>query len=364
MASTYYGDTLPQWLIEFNSTLEDQARNFLPWEPLHSLGGYKSQRGDPLFYDPVRKSSDFRHDQKQIGEDGVFTHTPLGNKVLTDLAIEALRRVSLGGGEFTDLLMIGYSSSDYIGHTYGPESMEVADTFLRLDIQIGRLLDYLDATLGQENYVVFLTSDHGVTDSPALQLLSGKPLRTLNSQKLRQEADAAVEAKFSVDPQWVIHSDGTISLNRSELERVGIDVKEVCREMGRTIMGMEGISDVLGCDQTSWRHSRIDSLMRNGYHPERSADILYHLEAGYTFRETEFKGGDHGSGADDDTHVPIIFYGKGVKAGHTSRRVSITDIFPSLLNLSGITTQSGLSGRNLLEKTTPIDPDGPGTQTK
>ncbi|MBT8319734.1 MAG: alkaline phosphatase family protein, partial [Gramella sp.] len=173
ISSTYYMEKLPKWVQEFNAS--DIAESYLKtWAPLKNIESYIESGNDTNDFEGGyngMQSATFPYDLKalapQNGEYELIKATPFGNDLTAEFAKAAVKGESLGKDDFTDVLTLSFSSTDYVGHNFGVNSKEVQDTYLRLDLAIGDFLKYLDQNIGEGEYVVFLTADHGAVEVPS-----------------------------------------------------------------------------------------------------------------------------------------------------------------------------------------------------
>ncbi|MDT8348124.1 MAG: alkaline phosphatase family protein, partial [Flavobacteriaceae bacterium] len=173
VSSTYYFEKLPEWVNTFNNSTQKEAY-LTTWETLYPIGTYSQSDIDNSPYEGVfegKETPTFPYDLKKLAPKnngfGIVKYSPFGNSYLTDFALEAILQEQLGNHGTTDFLSISYSSPDYIGHKFGANAIETEDTYLRLDLEIQRLLNFLDDNLGKNNYTFVLTADHGAVHVPA-----------------------------------------------------------------------------------------------------------------------------------------------------------------------------------------------------
>ena len=127
---------------------------------------------------------------------GSISSTPFGNSLVTDFSIKAIEGEKLGEDNITDFLLIDFSSTDYVGHQFGANSKEVQDTYIRLDKEIERLLNYFDNKIGKNNYTLFLTADHGASDAPGFLKDNKIPINYFNSKKFKRHIEKALMKSF------------------------------------------------------------------------------------------------------------------------------------------------------------------------
>ena len=261
--------------------------------------------------------------------------------------MQAIRSENLGKGKSTDFIAISFSSTDYVGHMYGTNAIELEDTYLRLDRDIAALLNFLDKWTGN-NYLLFLTADHGAANNPKYATD-----RHLNAGKFESGAFVDTLKKYIKD---VYGSDSLIAnasahniyLNRTYIESKKLNLEEIQNKCAAFVTKLSGVSVAMTATELSRGLNRtgIYSLMQNGFNVKRSADVMIQLQPGWVdwYSKT---GTSHGTGYSYDTHVPLIFFGKRIKSGSFAESVSICDIAPTISTLLNIEFPNGNSGKSL-----------------
>ena len=273
----------------------------------------------------------------------------MGTASPTDFALTALSEEKLGQDDVPDFLAISFSSSDLVGHEYGVNSKEVQDIYLRLDLEIKRLLDTLDQDVGAGQYVLFLTSDHGASHVTSylqdLDLPAGVVVRDNYMPKLND----FLEYRYGTTDVLEYHTDDQIFLDHKVIANLDLNLKEVQHVIANEILSYEGIERVYTAHQlnNSNYEGGIAELVKNGYSQKSSGDVFYILKSGHA--DYASKGSSHGTPYAYDTHVPLIFFGKGIKPGSTVKRTEIPDIAPTISALLGIAFPSGMSGEPISE---------------
>ena len=354
ITSSYYMDELPSWLKKFNDP-ENIGRYINDWQLLYDVESYDIKREDDNNFEKLFKGkndSAFPYLTESLMEknDGfdMIKETPYGNTMTTDLAIAAIEGESLGQGKYTDILSISYSSPDYVGHNFGVFSLETEDTYLRLDLEIKRLLNYLDNNIGNNNYSLFITGDHGALEIPAYLNSIGENAMAVNESKFRKEVEQflieSYKGKFNESPIEDVQNN-QLYINYDVVDYLEID--DFKNKIIEHLETYDFISSAHSLDKlvSSSELTEYQELIKNGYHPDRSGDIVFILEP-QTIIYGE-KGTTHGSGYNYDTHVPLIFYGKGIKKGETKSRTNIVDIAPTINALLGLKPNETYTGKAL-----------------
>lgn len=349
MTSTYYMDALPQWVKDFN-TPSNIASYLKPWNTLYDISLYEESGSDLSDYEQGfngKSTSEFPYDLKALMElnEGydIIKSTPFGNTMITDFALSAIEAESLGVDDYTDFLTVSYSSTDYIGHNFGINSVELQDTYLRLDLEVERLLNYLDAKVGAGNYTLFLTSDHGAVDVPSfltdVHIPSGYvPKNSFASLYTN------LKNKYGVSDLIMKISNDQVFLNQERITALKVNLEDVQKFVVNEIISYPHIKKAYTATtmQTRYFKEGAEKMLQNGYHQKLSGDVLFTLESGVISYDS--KGTTHGSGYNYDTHVPLLFYGNGIQPGKTYKRTNVTDIAPTISALLGIALPSGATG--------------------
>ncbi len=253
------------------------------------------------------------------------------------------------------MLALSFSSPDIMGHQFGPHSREMYDMYLRLDLELERFFDYLDEAIGMENVLIFLTVDHGVADIPMYVesntgYYSGKTIQEALNAALRQE--------LGVDSLIRDISNEQVFLDGERLKVHQLDPQQILAITKANLPAEQGIYDIMlasDLGQCGW----IDvlcTLVKNGYHPQRSGDMLLVMQPGWISDYSRDGGTTHGSPFSYDTHVPMMWMGWKIPRGITYERTEIPDIAPTLALLLGTSFPNGTTRTlmvPLLESITP-----------
>ena len=352
ITSSYYVDRMPDWVNEFNSSLKVEAYK-KTWNTLNPIDEYEESGSDSNNYEELfvgENNSGFPHEIskyfKENDEFDVISETPFGNSITTDFSIEAIIQERLGIDEIPDFISISYSSTDKIGHRYGVNSIEVQDTYLRLDLELERLLNFLDKNIGYGEYTLFLTADHAAMHVPSFLKDSKIPAGHIEGSVIAEELFKELESRFGMNIIEAINYN-EIYLDREalrELEKKGMTSSQVRQGVAEIMYDIDNIERVYTSDQLRnfGASDSFDRMVFKGYNPKRSGDIFFIQSPGFV--DDDPKGSSHSSAMIYDTHVPLIFYGQGIKKGVTSKRTEVTDIAPTLAVLLGIGMPNGTTG--------------------
>jgi len=349
MTSSYYMDTLPQWVQDFN-TPSNIASYLKPWNTLYDISLYDESSSDLSDYEQGfngKSTPEFPYDLKALMElnqgYNIIKSTPFGNTMITDFALSAIEAESLGVDDYTDFLTVSYSSTDYIGHNFGINSVELQDTYLRLDLELERLLNYLDTKLGAGNYTLFLTSDHGAVEVPSFLTDVHIPSGYVPENSFAS-LYTNIKKKYGVSDLIMKISNNQVFLNHQRITALKVSLEDVQKFVVNEIISYPHIKKAYTATtmQTRYFKEGDEKMLQNGYHQKLSGDVLFTLEPGVISYGP--KGTTHGSGYNYDTHVPLLFYGNRIQPGKTYERTSVTDIAPTISALLGIALPNGATG--------------------
>lgn len=354
ITSTFYRKDLPGWLQNFNSKKLPAHYLKFGWNTVLPLEKYTESLPDDNPYEKANGKSkpvfpyDFK-EQLAKGSFDILRSTPFGNDVTKDLAIATIEGEALGMDSICDLLCISFSSTDYIGHAFGPRSVELEDTYIRLDKNLEELFTHLDNKVGKGNYTLFLTADHGVSEVPAylqsLKINAGYADVLAIKKKLKE----ALNKEYG-DSLVLEYMNQQVYLNDSIINLKKLDKFAVERSCEKVLMKQNEVSEVILGEELNLQSQPdvlFKGLVQRGYHSKRSGDVLVTYRPG--FMEHEKTGTTHGTPFSYDTHVPLLFYGKGINPGSTLRTVHITDIAATICQLLNIPYPNGNIGEPISE---------------
>lgn len=350
ISSSYYMDSLPDWVATFNES-EAAERYRTPWKTLKGINSYAESGLDDVPYESPFQGEEapvFPHDLPALwdanGNFDILRYSPYGNSLTLDFALEAIEAEELGADIIPDFLSISFSSTDYVGHKFGVNSKEVQDTYLRLDQDLARLLDYLDRKVGEGEYTVFLTADHGAGHVPAYLQDLKVPAGYWDTGQLGTKFRDFVQFRYGNTGIVQAFSNSQVFLDHQVLRSLDLSPREVQETLAAELLGYEGIQEVYTAYQlrnTEYTEG-IAAILQNGYHQKRSGDVL--IVPAPATPDYSPTGSTHGSPYIYDTHVPLIFFGKGIQKGTLTRRTYIRDIAPTLAVLLGTAFPNGATG--------------------
>jgi predicted AlkP superfamily pyrophosphatase or phosphodiesterase len=350
ISSTYYMKTLPDWVNRYNERKTAAQYLSSPWMTLLPLAQYTESTEDNVPYEepfPKETSPVFPHDLPNLAGNGfeLIRKTPFGNTITREFAEEAIKGEKLGKGSQTDFLTLSFSSTDYVGHQFGPHSIETEDTYLRLDKEIEKFLQFLDQEIGKENVMVFLTADHAAALNPAFLRDRKIPAGTIDSKWLSDSLKQFLSSTYGASGFISGYSNHQFYLNKKNISERGISLDEVENKCITYLMQFDGIADVLNGSllRSTEFNTGIRGMVERGYNTKRSGDIMLILEPGW-FEWRNQKGTSHGSPFNYDTHVPLIWYGWKIMPGSALDPVKITDIAPTVSEFLKIDAPSAATG--------------------
>ncbi len=351
ISSTYYMKELPGWVAEFNK--KENVKKYLaqPWSTLLPIEQYTESSGDDNAWElPFQGEAKpvFPHNLPEIMKTsgpGLIATTPFGNSLTKDFAIEAIKNENLGKENAADFLAVSFSSTDYIGHRFGPQSVEVEDCYLRLDKDLAELLKFIDAWAGKNNALVFLTADHGASDAPGYLAENRIPSGTIFEKTVSDSLKKLALRTFGDSAGVVRFANSQVYLNKNYIQKKNLSYEDLCWKFGSYALYLPGVADMLTASQlqSSSFTDPVKNKIQNGYNRQRSGDVVLVLQPGWV--EDYKTGTTHGSAYSYDTHVPLLFWGWNIKPGSSAEAVNITDIAPTLSLMLNIQYPSGCTGK-------------------
>ena len=352
--STWYMKELPEWVIRFNAKDEPHQLVAGGWNTLYPIDTYKESTPDNSPWEGLFKgetSPVFPHDIARFYKEDHdnIRSSPFGNTLTLDFAKAAVEGYSLGQRNATDFLTINCASTDYVGHKYGPNSIEEEDVFLRLDKDLAAFFSYLDNKVGKGNYLVFLTADHGASHSIDFMRSHQLPAGFVGIRNLMKQLGDTLSAVFGVNDLLLNSSNYYVNFNLARIrqEKLSFDsIKRLAIYWLQQQSALQYVVDMSDIEKAALPQP-LHAMVINGYNRKRSGSILLIPNPGW-FDGFE-KGTTHGVWNPQDTHIPLVFMGWHIPHGALYRTVHMTDIAPTLANLLHIQAPNGNIGEPIPE---------------
>jgi hypothetical protein len=348
--SRYYGDTIPTWAQQFN------ARNFLTkylgtdWNPLLDASAYPEK--DSVAIESQGKDFTFPHrlttDVRAGGSE--FTEFPWMDDVTVDFALAGVNALDLGKGPTVDVLAVSLSTTDAVGHRYGPDSKELHDQVLRVDRALGRLIDSLYKLRDSTRIVFALGADHGVAPFPELHFTNADPNRGRVDSRPVIDAARSKLASRGIEGDALLFQSGIVSLDRARLATKGVNADSVVEALRTAFLRDKGVLRVDRVTTLAANAAKGDKIARRWLHsvpPDLKAVLTVTLQPYFYWFTTRYA--THGTPHDYDAHIPMLFMGPMFVPGTYPKPVNSVDIAPTLAAAIGIEPTEAVDGRVLVE---------------
>lgn len=358
ITSSFYMEELPPWVDEFNDRALPEKYLDKGWDLLLPAEKYAASEPDDSPYEYTYAGEgapvfprDLRSLVEANGFDKVFKNSPSCNTFLLDFAKAAVEGRGMGDDDITDFLTVSFSSTDHLGHDMGIRSMEVHDMYLRLDRDLAEFFEYLDGKIGKGEYTVFLTSDHGAADVPQFNVDLGMPGGYIQKTNIDSLVRSSLSEIYKDGAGFVKKAGrGGIYLNRIAVAKSGAAYGEVCNYIASMLRNIEGVYNAYPAEAVMNNGGSSEFPVRavsRGLYPSLAADVVIVSDNGWISYGPV--GTTHGSPWAYDTHVPLIFFGKGIAQGVTYRETNIRDIAPTLSMMLKIGLPSAATGAPIYE---------------
>lgn len=348
ISSSYYVENFPDWAFNFNNQKLADDYIHRKWETLLPISSYTESIADDYILEPgyYDKWNTFPYElsklQKRTEDYRVLKTTPYGNLMVSDFATSLISNEGLGTDSIPDMLTVTFSSMDYERNSFGPASVEMEDTYLRMDQNIAHLLNYIDRTIGKDNVVVFLT---GVSSAsyPSTYLKEEFHMQagTFNPDGAVALLKAYLNIKFGAGNYVESYMNQQIYLDRDLINERKIDLATMQKEAAIFLNQFEGVASCRGASELESVNLLGSAFapFQNSYNPKRSGDILLQFEEGWQPKE-KYRRIDY----TENSQVPLIFWGGHVKHGTLNQRTNIMDVVPTLADFLGIMPPNAARG--------------------
>lgn len=353
VTSNYYADRYPDWVREFNATSPAARYSDQSWELAKAKTHYRFGQADdqPWETSVAGFGRTFPHPYGSAESrylTTLLTLSPAGDELVLDFAKQAILGEQLGKDATPDYLSVSFSSTDYVGHVFGPSSLEAEDNLLRLDQTLSDLLAFVDEQVGLDNTLVILSADHGGAEAPGTLNELGIPSGYFDPDHISTNANiAALQGNFGLQEQviasytapYIYLSEEVLALPSQKREALTAAVVE-------EVSALPGVAAVVSSTAVSSGqilHNNVLNAVANNFHSERSGDLYVVLEPHYFIND--FDGltvaSTHGSPWSYDTHVPLIFAGWKLQPTQVNQKVATVAVAPTISQLLGIKSPSG-----------------------
>lgn len=360
MSSTYYVQALPSWVNDFNAMRRQEAYLNSSWTLLKEAEAYSTCLPDSnKFEKGFGGQNYFPYDLNKLSKSGgrnsdrnnaFLRETPFADALTTDFAIKLIEEEELGKDDITDFLSICYSSTDYIGHRFGPSSVETADAIFRLDKNIETLLNYLNDNLGKRNILVYFTSAHGVAELPQVMADNRVPSGYFMQNQALQLLRSYLNAVYG-EGDWVKgFTERQVFLNRTLIEDARLQIEDVQKRTARFLNQFTGVASAYpyyAFEANDFGNGHLRKII-NSFSAQRSGDVIITLLPGWVEAEEGHLTG-HNSPYEYDSHVPLIWYGWTVNRSTVMRKVNLTDVAATLSSLCRIPYPNACTGEPMPE---------------
>ncbi len=361
VTSNFYYDSYPAWVNEWNASKPAARFGDESWELLHAQDTYLFADSDDQPWETALPGFGriFPHPYGSADGRGFATFltlSPAGDELTLDFAKTLIEHEQLGQDQVTDYLSVSFSSTDYVGHLFGPSSLESEDNLLRLDQTLADLLSFVEASVGLDQTLIVFSADHGGADAPPSLNRNGFEVQYVDVDGWDEEAGiAALKERFGVGGQLIReYFHPYVYLNRELIEKEGLNQAEVEKAVAAEMSKFKGVAVAISSTALSTGAVAItpltESILHN-HHPKRSGDIFVVFEPQWFVND--FDGltvtAHHGSPWSYDTFVPLVFAGAGLHAQRIHRRVETIDVAPTLAAFLGMKPPSGSRGAVLVE---------------
>lgn len=356
VSSTYYMETLPTWVNDFNNRKLAEQYLSTEWTTMLPIDQYTESLADNSPYEGIWKGEAqpvFPHKVPELkdnnGKLGMIRSLPGGNSFTRDFALALIQGENLGKGKFTDFLAVSFSSTDYIGHMYGPQSIEVEDCYLRMDKDLADFLKFIDNWIGKNNSLVFLTADHGAVENPQFLIDAGIPGGYFREDFVEDSLKKNLKRVYGDTLVWGIAND-QVYFNHRTLEAKGIKHEDLQKYVANFLLRFQGVASTMtSTDLAASEYTETPKhLVQKGFYFRRSGDVAIILNPGWISDWHRTTGTTHGTPWSYDTHVPLYWWGWKVQNGKSDQPINITDIAPTICSMLNIQSPNGCTGKPII----------------
>ena len=355
ITSTFYMNDLPQWVKNFDAKRLVDKYFEQGWNTLYPIATYTESTQDVEAFESKpfgAEAKGFPYSLKNfIGKNySILLSTPFGNTFTAEFAKMAIENENLGADNVTDFLALSFKATDYVGHAFGPNSVEIEDVYLRLDKDLGELFNFLDNKVGKEQYTVFLSADHGVAQVPEFLQENKIPGGRIFMTTIMAQLNTLLRNKYKIDRTILSGENFQLTFNLKAIDSLNLNKGEIIKTILDWLATQKNIarSVVLEDINKTTLPVTLREMISNGYYPRRCGEIQIIPQSNY-FGAYSNSGTTHGAWNPYDAHIPLVWYGWGIKQGKLNRETYMTDIAPTLAALLHIQMPSGSIGKVIQE---------------
>jgi len=367
ITSSYYYNEYPEWVKQWNKLRFPETFSNKAWNLMHDKSTYLFGNDDDQEWemDMAGFGRTFPHqygpaDSAYYGS--YLTFSPAGDDITLNFAKALIEAEAIGKDDITDYLSISFSSTDYVGHLFGPSSLEAEDNMLRLDSTLADLFAFIDKKVGLENTLIILSADHGGPDVPGYLESFGIESGYVSPDKWDKEPSIqALKQKFGIG-QELIHDffPPYLYLNEEIIKAKGLELEEVEKAVAKELMSIKGVA--LAVSSFALQKNQLPDTYLNrkalrNFNRKRSGNLLILFEPQYFINDFngEIVAVNHGGPWMYDSYVPVVFAGMDIKGLKVTRKVEPKDIVSTLTNIIGTKPPSGADGEVLNEVTSQLN---------
>ena len=334
-SSRYYFADLPKWVDDWNAAIPKTAYPD-QWPLLRAPQGYLNLVPDdrPFERPPQKLGRTFPHPLGHTDDAGyfdLFTHTPYLDSLTLAFVRQLIASEALGSRSSPDVLAISLSATDYVGHSFGPESLEAEDNLARLDRELGAFIGYLDGRVGRDRYLLVLTADHGLAATPEYAATLGLTTHRLDAKALAEVVDREISARLHLRmPVVSAFLPPALYFDRSKLEAANVSMKSAAATAAEALLKQPGIAYAITSDDAT-TEPLVGELVRNSIYGARSGDVYVIAEPESAILEdSDLYTAYHGSPYAADRYVPLYFFGAGLTPQRIDRVVTTRSLATTL----------------------------------
>lgn len=357
ITSSYYLSILPDWVNNFNNSKQIDRLLVNGWNTLLPIEQYTESTADDVEWEGTLKGAIkpvFPYDAQKAYKDdpSSLRQMPFGNSLTLQFARAAIEGYKLGQEKTTDFITINCASTDYSGHLVGPNAIEIEDVYLRLDRDLSKFFSFLDEKIGKENYLLFLTADHGAAHAEGFMKANKMPTGFI-PKELGKNLEKTLKSQFGNDHLIMDIDNFQVYFNKNKIDSLHLDFEKIKSSTVIFLQHQDGIQFAVDQDKISEASipTALKEMMINGFNQQRSGNVLMVSLPGWLPYYSQ-KGTTHSVWNPYDTHIPLIFMGWKIVHGTTNRTTQMTDISATLAALLHIQMPSGCIGTPIVEVVT------------